>query len=86
MPVKSRLMLLADPAGEWGWQEIMLNKSNYLLEVLLWTKSKDAQKKTPSNAPKPFIPEFIKKIEREQKQEMTMTIDDVKDILARPRK
>ena len=31
----------------------------YLLELLVWMKTKDAQRKAPQHKPKPFVPEFM---------------------------
>ena len=73
---------------QWGWGEILANKMAYLLEVLVWQKSKDAQKKAPQHKPKPFVPEFMgitpegSEISRDSEIHDT---DGIRDILSRPR-
>jgi len=68
---------------------VLINKSNYLLEVLGWQKTKDAQKKMPSKVPKPFLPEFMKNAVQQEavgRDATAKTVDEIKEILARPRK
>lgn len=60
LPRNSRVYVALSPSNQWGWDEILASKSNYLLETLVWMKTKDAQKKAPRNRPKPFVPEFMK--------------------------
>ena len=60
----------------------------YLLEVLVWQNSKDAQKRAPQNKPKPFIPEFMgiaPEGSEISKGIEIHTTDDIRDILALPR-
>ena len=89
LPPKSRTITKLEPAAQWGWDEILANKANYLLEILAWQKTKDASKKNPSKMPKPFVPDFIqratKQVEKKNKP-AARDIDEIKDILARPRK
>lgn len=76
------------PATQWGWSEILANKANYLLETLVWMKTKDATRKPPQNRPKPYMPDFMPQPKGEdQVAEGTEahTTDDIKEILARPR-
>ena len=61
----------------------------YLLNVIAWQSTKDAAKKVPLNAPKPFMPEFMRNLQTEQKMNKDIEahdIDDIKAILAKPRK
>ena len=67
---------------------MLLNKANYLLEVLAWQQTKDAQKRVPQNAPKMYIPEFMQNVEQTRainQGSETHDVDDIKNILSRPR-
>lgn len=50
------------PANQWGWSEVFANKTNHLLELLLWQNSAGPKNKAKhkANKPKPFIPDFMK--------------------------
>lgn len=76
------------PANQWGWNEIFANKATYLLELLVWSKSKDATKRVPRNKPKPFVPDFLKRpVEPSliNKDSELHTVDEVRSILDMPR-
>lgn len=67
----------------------MLNKANYLLELLAWQKTKDATKKPPQNVPKPFVPDFMKNVDETRKinkDSVALDVDEMRDFLNRPRK
>lgn len=60
----------------------------YLLDTLVWMKTKDAQRKLPQHRPTPYMPEFM----RNGSEPGTIdtgkevhTTDDIKSILAMPR-
>lgn len=60
----------------------------YLLNVIAWQSTKDAQKKHPLNAPKPFVPEFMRDLQLEQQMNKDIEahdVDDIKLILAKKR-
>ena len=60
----------------------------YLLNVIAWQSTKDAQKKVPSKAPKPFVPDFMRDLQKEQeinKDVVALDIDEVKNLLDMPR-
>lgn len=91
LPRNCRTFRTIQPANQWGWDEVFANKTNYLLELMLWQntqvkKGKQAEHKRMK--PKPFVPDFMK-----QHQEATginkgievQTVDDVKSWLAVPR-
>lgn len=66
------------------------NRTNYLLEMLLWQNAYDPKKKArhQANKPKPFIPPFLKPPKDEtgiNKGVQTHTVDDIKSLLALPR-
>ena len=82
-------MCALQPANQWGWSEVLLNKLNYLTEVLAWQNTKDAQKRNPSKAPKPFVPDFMKNMEETRKinrDSVAQDVDSIKALLAKPRK
>jgi len=88
LPRQSRVFTKLAPENQWSWQEILLNKSNYLLEVLTWQKTKDAQKRNPSKAPKIFIPDFMPKQETQTAINKDSELHDSKSIdaiLSKPR-
>lgn len=89
LPRQSRVYCKLHPANQWGWQEIFANKTNYLLEVLAWQKTKDAQKRVPTQAPKLFVPDFMKNMEATReinRDSVVQDVDNIKAILARPRR
>lgn len=89
LPRQGRLFVKIDPTNQWGWPEVLLNKLNYNVEILAWQNTKDATKKPPRNAPKLFVPEFMHSIQGARamsKEAVVHDVDDVKAILARPRK
>lgn len=88
LPRDCRVYAKVAPASQWGWDQILANKTNYLLELLVWAKTKDAQKKVPVNKPKPFIPDFLEQPPSEgdaNKDIEVHTTDDIREILAKPR-
>lgn len=89
LPAASRLMRRLNPANNWGWPEVLLNKSTYLLEVLAWQNTKDAQKGRKSTAPKMYTPEFLKDTANRKglnPDQAVHTTDEIKAILDRPRR
>jgi hypothetical protein len=92
LPRECRVYTALDPSAQWGWSEIFANKTNYLLELLVWqngtpsTKGKLAAHKRKQ--PKPFMPDFMKpkqSSEISKEADDTMTVDDVKSWLSVPR-
>jgi hypothetical protein len=92
LPRDSRVFTALNPSAQWGWDQIFANKTNYLLELLVW------QNATPSSKgklaahkrrqPKLFIPDFMKpqrEPKKKNKDTATMTVDDVKSWLSAPR-
>jgi hypothetical protein len=88
LPTKSRLFRALEPSNNWDWQEMLLNKATYLLEVLAWQQTKDAQKGRRSTAPKMYTPDFMKQAAKKNldPDQALYTTDQIKDILAKPRK
>lgn len=76
------------PAAQWGWGEIFENKIVYLLETLVWQKTKDASRKNPLHKPKLFTPEFMPQHSAPgeiSKGVEVHTTDEIRDILSMPR-
>ena len=58
------------------------------MEILVWQQTKDGQKKRPSNKPKMYTPDFMKKTTEKSKINKDVEVhstDSVKDILNMPR-
>jgi len=92
LPRECRTYAAVNPASQWGWDEVLANKTNYLLEVLIWQNGtphkKGALERHKRNKPKPFIPEFMKSPAPPaeiNKEAETMTVDDIKSWLSNPR-
>lgn len=84
LPKESRLMRIMAPENEWGWNELLTNKTNHLLEVLLWSKTEGATKRPPVGYPEPFVPPFIHRPPKVPDAE-SHDLDDIKSILSKPR-
>ncbi len=66
-----------------------MNQMLYLLNILAWQNTKDAAKKIPQKAPKQFVPEFMRDLQKERainKDIAVHDLDDIKAILAKKRK
>ncbi len=72
------------PAGQWGWNEVLLNKIEYALRILVWQNTEDGHERHPQHTPEPFRPSFIPKPKKPKKEEV-MDIDDLKAYLSKPR-
>jgi hypothetical protein len=87
LPEQSRVKLKMQPANTWGWNELLLNRMSYLLEVLTWQNTEDAAQGRTEKAPMPFTPPFYNDIPKQSldPDQQTMDIDDLKAFLERPR-
>lgn len=66
-----------------------MNKAIYILEVLAWQNTKDAQKRAPRKQPKYFVPDFMKNMEATRainRDSVAQPVDSIKALLAKPRK
>lgn len=89
LPQNCRTFCKIEPANQWGWREILLNKANYTLELLAWQNTQDATKKPPRNIPKPFIPDFMRNVDKTRtmsKDSVALDVDDMREFLSRPRR
>lgn len=85
LPRECRVYRKIKPDNNWGWSEMLLNKANYLLELILWSRTEDATKKHPQFKPTPFVPPFSEKSEKKKKEYDARSLDEIKDILTKPR-
>lgn len=74
------------PQNKWDWNEVLINKANYLLEVLAWQKANEGVKASQqTDKPKLFIPAFMEEKKPLDPDIEVRTTDDIKDLLAMPR-
>lgn len=59
LPRKSRYLTKVDPSLAWDWSDLFAMVQTHSLRQLVWTKTKDAQKKTPKNQPEMIGPQYI---------------------------
>lgn len=85
LPAESRVFRSIRPELNWGWQETLLNKIWYDMELLVWSKTEDATKKHPQYKPLPFVPSFLKLNAKDAKEYEAHDLDEIKDILTKPR-
>jgi hypothetical protein len=81
-------MTAIQPAHNWTWNEVLLNKIAFFAEVLTWQNTKDGQKKRPQNPPKTFVPDFMINVDETHalnRDSVAQDVDSIKEILARPR-
>lgn len=90
LPRTSRVYIKIDPTNQWGWSEVLANRTNYLLDLLAWQNTKDATKKPPQNIPKLYVPSFMESVVAAptgiNKDAVVMETEDIQYILDRPRK
>lgn len=84
-------MTARQPAAQWGWPENIANRTNYLLDLLLWQNSYDPKKKGEwmARKPKPYVPEFMAAAVREATRDKDIeahTTAEIDAILALPRR
>lgn len=59
LPRDSRYVSKIDPSLAWDWRDFYAMLQTQSLRQLVWSKTKDAHKKTPKNAPEMIAPEYI---------------------------
>lgn len=90
LPRQCRVFSALQPANQWGWDEVFANKTNYLLEMILWQNSYNPKKKREHKAsqPKPFVPDFLKQLSKPgviNDGTEKHTTEDIHNILLMPR-
>lgn len=90
MPRTCRVFTAIAPVNQWGWDQVFANKTNFLLETIIWQNSYDPKKKAEhkSRKPKPFVPDFMKQAAAPSainKGSEIHNTDDIRNILAKPR-
>lgn len=66
-----------------------MNRIAYSLDILAWQNTQDATKKPPRNMPKPFMPDFMRNVDKTRainKDTVALDVDDMRAFLSRPRK
>lgn len=66
-----------------------MNKVAYSLDILAWQNTQDATKKPPRNMPKPFMPDFMRNVDKTRainKDTVALDVDDMRAFLSRPRR
>lgn len=85
LPRTCRVFLSIEPANQWGWSEVLLNKIEYALQVLAWQNTNEGVKKVKqTEKPVLFRPDFIKDKAVDSDIERHDT-DSIKELLAKPR-
>lgn len=59
LPRDSRYIMKIDPSIAWNWSDLFQMMTTHSLRQLVWSKTKDAQKKNPVNAPEMIGPKYI---------------------------
>lgn len=87
LPEQSRTKLVVQPANTWDWNEILLNKAVYLLELLAWQNTEDAANNRTEKAPELYTPPFYNELPKRalNPDQEVMDLDDLKAFLERPR-
>lgn len=95
LPTTSRVINKLHPKTQWGWQEVLANKTNFLLETLIWqnaTPPKNAKAgdkaKHKASQPKPFLPDFMKDTEKKSPindGSVAMDVHEIQQMLSLPR-
>lgn len=89
LPSNSRLFKKFEPANNWQWQDVLLNKANTLLDIIVWQNANQGVKKSKqSKKPDPFIPEFLKHFTHQHKVNkdiVSLDTREIDNILAMPR-
>lgn len=88
LPTQARVPRLVHPENEWGWEEVLLSRIDYGVRLLFWQNTEDARKRNPQNRPTLNLPKFIEDImpkEDDKHETEAHDIEDIKDILSRPR-
>lgn len=65
LPQKSRYVRKIEPLAAWEWSDLYLMQIAFSIRQLVWSKTKDAQKKVPTGQPQLVAPDFIHKAIKE---------------------
>jgi hypothetical protein len=85
LPRSCRVFVALAPSNQWGWSEMLLNKANYALEVLAWQNANEGKKQhEQTEKPVPFEPDFMK-TKTTDPELASYDIEEMKELLARPR-
>lgn len=65
LPKDSRYVRKEEPLAGWEWSDLYLMQMSFSLRQLVWSKTKEAQKKVPTGQPDLIAPDFIHKAIKE---------------------
>lgn len=85
---------MIDKANLWSNADVQLLQIANAIEVIKWQIGNQGRKRAKASPPKPFIPKELKDLtarikrnETAKKQDLELhTIDEMKELLSRPRK
>ena len=94
LPRQSRVLIAMDQANLWSNSDIELIQIANGIETIKWQLSNQGSRRRRTSPPKPYIPEELRTLAKRAQREKTTksqdlephTIDEMKQILARPRK
>lgn len=94
LPRQSRVLVAIDQANLWSNGDIELIQIANGIETIKWQLANQGRKKGRTSPPKPYIPDELETLAKRVRREKTAksqdlephTIDEMKRILARPRK
>ena len=94
LPRQSRVLIAMDQANLWSNSDIELIQIANGIETIKWQLANQGRKKGRTSPPKPYIPDELEALAKRAQREKTTksqdlephTIDEMKQILARPRK
>lgn len=65
LPKEARYVRKVEPMAGWDWSDMYLMQMAFSLRQLVWSKTKEAQKKVPTGQPELIAPVFIHKAIKE---------------------
>lgn len=94
LPRQSRVLVAMDQSNLWSNGDIELIQIANGIETIKWQLANQGRKKGRTSPPKPYIPDELKTLAKRVQREKTAksqdlephTIDEMKRILARPRR
>lgn len=100
LPSRSRYVKKIEPLAGWEWSDMYLMQIAFSIRQLVWSKTKEAQKKVPTGQPQLVAPDFIHKAIKEAEKKrgdgkkrphspdarVFNTTEELDAYLARPRK
>ena len=89
LPKDCRTYVKIEPSNQWSWDSEMLRHIMLWTHTLVWQKAAPSKKgevnRWKKSQPELFYPPFMEKPDSKPKDQVTMDIDDLKDMLTKPR-